>query len=676
VCPAVAGGYHANSAEEGRRRGRRVLDSLPSCPIPEIALVRDLSTREVAVKWIAHFRNPWGVLAPILIPAWAPRQILKSVSCCFRAALAEQTYPRYRATESSAAIGVTPKEPHPADGELNLPDEAAPVGARGRRSAIRWLAERPAAAAATRGTRWCRGLLIAAVLVVVASLFVGGWRDPEKPIPRTIVGFTAAWLALLGMQAVLLVAVWLAVWRCARGVRPKQPNPDCDPFLSGHLTTVVAAIGVWAGGLLSCLLVLLVARLFGTAVPNGARATNLPAHALEVPWPLYAFAAAPIGVVIAAIITGIWLFFGWRHDVRLFTSTKKAASSVDRYYEISANTGDTPVPATEESRLRVARAWATALLTDRAPTVALLLSCGALVAVIAAMVLPSLSGLLKTPLVPGIASAEGVVGLFLAALLVALLRRAYQDPSERKAIGAVWDVATFWPRAAHPFAPPCYAERAIPELVDRIRVLTGHVVENTTDPAWLSIVAHRPNPGQPARATLPPGPLLLTGYSQGSVIAAAVIAQLPTDVVHDVALLTLACPARRLYGRAFPAYFGVQEMGVLAHRLSGVDQLEQWPEQFDGVRGRWRNLVRETDYIGSWVQKGAAASGPDSLRSDLDQRCPDPPVLTSDLYPTPPPSHRHSDFWPDPCTNRLGEHLIDQLLDVRKAEDQRKTRES
>jgi hypothetical protein len=111
---------------------------------------------------------------------------------------------------------------------------------------------------------------------------------------------------------------------------------------------------------------------------------------------------------------------------------------------------------------------------------------------------------------------------------------------------------------------------------------------------------------------------------------------------------------------------------VLAHRLSGVDQLEQWPEQFDGVRGRWRNLVRETDYIGSWVQKGAAASGPDSLISDLDQRCPDPPVLTSDLYPTPPPSHRHSDFWPDPCTNRLGEHLIDQLLDVRKAEDQRK----
>jgi type IV secretory pathway VirJ component len=39
--------------------------------------------------------------------------------------------------------------------------------------------------------------------------------------------------------------------------------------------------------------------------------------------------------------------------------------------------------------------------------------------------------------------------------------------------------------------------------------------------------------------------VLLTGYSQGSVIAPAVIAQLPATTRDQVALLTLACPARR-----------------------------------------------------------------------------------------------------------------------------------
>ena len=34
---AVRAVYHADSAEEGRRRPGRVLGSLPSCPIPEVA---------------------------------------------------------------------------------------------------------------------------------------------------------------------------------------------------------------------------------------------------------------------------------------------------------------------------------------------------------------------------------------------------------------------------------------------------------------------------------------------------------------------------------------------------------------------------------------------------------------------------------------------------------------
>ena len=41
----------------------------------------------------------------------------------------------------------------------------------------------------------------------------------------------------------------------------------------------------------------------------------------------------------------------------------------------------------------------------------------------------------------------------------------------------------------------------------------------------------------------------------------------PRDVLGDVALLTLACPARRLYGRAFPAYFGGDQLAALRDLL-------------------------------------------------------------------------------------------------------------
>ena len=160
---------------------------------------------------------------------------------------------------------------------------------------------------------------------------------------------------------------------------------------------------------------------------------------------------------------------------------------------------------------------------------------------------------------------------------------------------------------------------------------------------------------------MPPGPLLLTGYSQGSVIAPAVIAQLPPEILPEVALLTLACPARRLYGRAFPAYFGPRELTELASLLNAKTPGQQpVPGQ---APGRWKNLRRRSDFIGSWVFKEPEQELDSAyLQNHIDQPCQDPVILVQDANPSPPPTHRHSQWWQDPRTNEVGDHLVRLLL--------------
>ena len=504
---------------------------------------------------------------------------------------------------------------------------------------------------ATRGTLWSRLMLVCGAAVFAGAFFTAGWPAEDRISHRTVPGFTNVCAFLLLAQVVLLILVALTGWKLARSA-PLQ-DPDTRPFAGGHLAALFALLAVLLGGVFGALITLFATRVLGTPVPSGIAFRPPPANALQVPWPIYAFAAAPIGLVAGALIGVAWVGYTWLKHAAAFAAPADGGSQVAGFY--GHHFGDADAEGFHGARTRIARAWATGLLVDRAAVVVLWVALGMVAATAWAAIYAAVTSghAVVDQQLHGFAAIESLLGLFLAGLLVGLLRQDYSDPAKRKTIGAVWDVGTFWPRATHPFAPPCYAERAVPELVDRVRILTGTVDEDPADPAWQQIAAHLRDADtlDSPQLSLPPGPVLLTGYSQGSVIAPAVVAQLPAGTLGQAALLTLACPLRRLYGRAFPAYFGLEQRRTLVRLL-------ETPDGGPPVT-KWKNLVRRTDYIGSWIFGNPAPGVPDpvQIQPAVDQPCWDPVTLNADVDPTPPPVHYHSGFWPDPRVTQLGRYL-------------------
>jgi hypothetical protein len=180
--------------------------------------------------------------------------------------------------------------------------------------------------------------------------------------------------------------------------------------------------------------------------------------------------------------------------------------------------------------------------------------------------------------------------------LAALVGLAYRNAGLRRTLGIVWDLATFWPRGAHPFAPPSYGERAVPHLLTRICGTTGRTI-------------------------------VLAGHSQGAVLAVATVLQLPPAHRARVHLLTFGTQLTRLYGRVFPDFFGAAARDHVATVLTG-----------DTGEIRWRSLHRPTDQLGWEI---GTPPGIDVPVTDPDGLAPvDGEVLD-------PPIRRHSDY---PCS--------------------------
>ncbi|WP_052809576.1 hypothetical protein [Streptomonospora alba] len=398
----------------------------------------------------------------------------------------------------------------------------------------------------------CRLLRNTALVLLGAALVYALWPRPGWSAEGQLPLYSTVLNVLLAVQCVLGALLLATAFALHRGAGSPQRVP-----LAGAAGPATAILGTLLGGALSAAVVYQAAGWLGGCYFPGAEAGGCivlrPAAAYS--WLQLAFTLEAAIALLCAGAGAATL----RHRARRQTE------------EVAAVYG-TPADAGRTGGIARARAFGGVAEYLPPSVAALLLPVAALVALV---LYSALTGQLTA--VPGgdggpeppTGAAEGwpqavltvlvAVGSFLGggflAALMLLGGSAYRDEPTRQAVGVLWDVGTFWPRLAHPLAPPSYGERAVPQLVARV-----------TDMA--------------DRGT----GVVLSGHSQGSVLAAATLWQAPTRVRERVVLITHGSPLSRLYARYFPAYLG--------------------PLALSDLRGRaahWRNLWRATDPIGGPV---------------------------------------------------------------------------
>ncbi len=457
---------------------------------------------------------------------------------------------------------------------------------------------------------------ISLVLLAVSLLWVATAHVAYPVAPTHFPGLRGAIYVSLGIQVALLAALFCFT---ALSVRVRRATTVYDsgyrPTLGGFTAPFVALIGWLIGGAFSVGVGLWTAQVLGNPVLSTAaarsetssraavlasgtatfaeKAAALNADApLIVPPPYLWAAVAVVVLIIAAVLTGLCVWWLIRRRART---------------ELPCVLADYPGAASTDARAKQvasSRAWAS--LTDlAAPIVAgLALFTVTVMVALAVWYLSDSGGFGSLPAYsPALTNASVFITASLATGLVLLAVQSFRDRQLRRVVAVLWDVITFWPRANHPLTPPCYAERTVPELLDRLRVLTG---DGDTR-------------------------VVLVAHSQGTVIAAATLLQDDADTAHRVALLTFGSPLRRLYARNFPAYFGTDALPRLRQRQGG----------------RWINLWARTDPIGSWIIDDRDRTLPQAL-AEVDFRLLDVQSLTPRADGTYPPICGHSGFWTRP----------------------------
>jgi hypothetical protein len=377
-----------------------------------------------------------------------------------------------------------------------------------------------------------RRLLLTVAVLVVATVPVATPRLGTT-LPGTDPMLTVVTIALAGtcvaLGVLLLPAAWLG--RPAWSGLPVELRPWAGGWLAAPFMTLAALLG---GG-------------FGAGVGITVRQTlgGLPLalpHGYAFLTLLWGIAAA-LGLV-ALVVVGAYL--GVRRVVR--------GPRVPP--EVTLLHAGRPADAKAAGMAWRLAGWERRHAYHVLLTMTAVLALGALV---------SAAPWLRGALPPAWTQPLSAFGLaVLAFLAAALLREVYvaaSQPDAARHLGALSDLACFWPRESHPIVPPCYALKVVPELAARA---ADHLTEPNTR-------------------------VVLAAHSQGTVIAAAAATRLlaglaPRDA-QRVGIVMAGSPLQWAYPRAFPAV--VPHEGLL--------------ELFGDLSGRWRTLARGTDAIGGGV---------------------------------------------------------------------------
>jgi hypothetical protein len=428
-------------------------------------------------------------------------------------------------------------------------------------------------------------------LASAALLATGGPFGPSSD--RVFAAWVGAW-ALIGVSVLITLALdaptegrWFKPWArrllvvvtllefCAAALTPMpshgQHLPGTDPTVEsiaavlglvciafglvlvpaallarGGWSELPASLRPWAGGWMAAP-VLMLAALLGGGFGAGVAITVQKAlgdDALQLP-PGYRYVttlwgiAAVLAVVVGLIGAAIFVLPRGRKPV-----------------EIDLLHGGRPADAAHATK-----AWRAARLKRNHAHQAVLATAG----VLSVGTLVSFLMQVRGVDLPWWAQPMPGIGITaLGAFAIGALRQVYvaaKSPGAARQLGLLNDIAGFWPREAHPLVPPCYALKAIPELV-------GRAQEHLADPG--------------AR-------VVLAGYSQGSLLAAVAAARLldtlPAHERERVGLVTAGSPLQWAYPRAFPAVVSHDSLAELAKAMNG----------------RWRAVCRGTDAIGGGV---------------------------------------------------------------------------
>ncbi len=386
---------------------------------------------------------------------------------------------------------------------------------------------------------------IVAVLITIVVLAYAVIPGGPWPTPGGLPGYGTTVTYLFAGQCALLLLLGLVVLAARRG---------SDPFLFGLGTPVVGSFSLAVAAAFTAGLSFRVADYLDRGANPGMTASVTAAVHRVAPPAAYAWAALGFLITVVAVILLVAL-------IRLFVlaGRRRAARHI--------TDSDFPGARARDPRraAQIDAAIADAALTDTARKD---LGIGFAPLAVIALLFTGLTLAGYKPLgltsggragtIVGVLTNLGtyLIGLF-ALLLLVLGALAYRYAGLRRVVGVLWDIGTFWPRAVHPLAPPCYSERAVPELVVRATY-------------------HSSNGG-----------VILSGHSQGSVLVAAAALQMPADACRNVAMLTYGSPIRRLYGMAFPAYVNDRVIAVAGAAVGGP--------------ARWTNLWRATDPIGGAI---------------------------------------------------------------------------